>query len=92
MGSFNATLLVLVLAVMGVVVTVLLLAVSRETLFWYWRSKGILKEPKDMLNQTHETALFIRKNIAGLKAAESASGLTKGKQSPPMGMDLPAQS
>jgi hypothetical protein len=89
MGNFSATLLVLVLAIVGIVLTVLLLAVSRETLFWYWRTKGILKEPKDILNQTHETALFIRKNIAGLKAADSAAGLPAAKPAPPMGMDMP---
>ncbi len=73
MGNFSAMLLILVFVVIGITLTILILAVLRETLFWYWRSKGVLNQPKDILNQNHETALIIRKSIAGLKAAEFAS-------------------
>jgi hypothetical protein len=72
MGNFSATLLILVLLIIAITLGILVLAVFRETLFWYWRSKGVLNEPKDILNQNHETAIIIRKSIAGLKAAEVA--------------------
>jgi hypothetical protein len=87
MGNFSAMLLILVFLVIGITLTILLLAVLRETLFWYWRSKGVLNEPKDILNQNpHETALIIRKSIAGLKAAEAAAKASK----PSVGQDIPA--
>ncbi len=67
MGSFSALLLILVFLVIGATLAILLLAVLRETLFWYWRSKGVMQEPEDILNRPHETALIIRKSIAGMK-------------------------
>jgi hypothetical protein len=67
MGNFSAMLLILVFLVIGVTLAILLLAVLRETLFWYWRSKGVMQEPEDILNRPHETALIIRKSIAGMK-------------------------
>lgn len=73
MGNFSATMLVLVCIVIAITVTILALVFIREFIFWYWRSKGVLKEPEDILNQYHETALIIRKSIAGLKAAELAA-------------------
>jgi hypothetical protein len=73
MGNLNTTLLILVCLVMGIVFLILILALIREGLFWYWRTKGILNEPRDILNQNHETALIIRKSIDGLRAAESAA-------------------
>lgn len=95
MGNFSAMLLILVFLVIGITLTILLLAVLRETLFWYWRSKGVLNEPKDILSQNHETALIIRKSIAGLKAAEVASRAasakaSQNKPSPSLGQDIPA--
>ena len=68
MGNFSAMLLILVFLVIGVTLAILFLAVLRETLFWYWRSKGLMQEPEDILNRPHETALIIRKSIEGMKA------------------------
>lgn len=73
MGNISAMLLILVFLVIGVTLAILFLAVLRETLFWYWRSKGVMQEPEDILNRPHETALIIRKSIAGMK-----SGLAPG--------------
>ncbi|GEM_PF-3106309 len=67
MGDFSAMLLILVFLVIGVTLAILFLAVLRETLFWYWRSKGLMQEPEDILNRPHETALIIRKSIEGMK-------------------------
>jgi hypothetical protein len=67
MGNFSAMLLILVFLVIGVTLAILFLAVLRETLFWYWRSKGLMQEPEDILNRPHETALIIRKSIEGMK-------------------------
>ncbi|HKP94661.1 MAG TPA: hypothetical protein VJ385_02785 [Fibrobacteria bacterium] len=71
MGNFSAVLLILVFLVIGVTLAILFLAVLRETLFWYWRSKGVMQEPEDILNRPHETALIIRKSIAGMKRGEA---------------------
>ncbi|MDB5106733.1 MAG: hypothetical protein JWP91_4422 [Fibrobacteres bacterium] len=70
MGNISAMLLILVFLVIGVTLAILFLAVLRETLFWYWRSKGVMQEPEDILNRPHETALIIRKSIAGMKTGE----------------------
>ncbi|MEO6094583.1 MAG: hypothetical protein ABIW76_02535 [Fibrobacteria bacterium] len=67
MGNFSTMLLILVFLVIGVTLSILFLAVLRETLFWYWRSKGLMQEPEDILNRPHETALIIRKSIEGMK-------------------------
>jgi hypothetical protein len=67
MGNISAMLLVLVFLVIGATLAILFLAVLRETLFWYWRSKGLMQEPEDILNRPHETALIIRKSIEGMK-------------------------
>ncbi len=87
MGNFSATLLVFALIIIAITMTILVLAVLREILFWYWRSKGVLSQPKDLLNKNHETALFIRKSIAGLKAADLAA---KNGATTPLSKDLPA--
>ncbi len=87
MGNFSATLLVFVLVIIAITMTILVLAVLREILFWYWRSKGVLSQPNDVLNKNHETALFIRKSIAGLKAADLAA--QKGSVKP-LSNDIPA--
>jgi hypothetical protein len=71
MGNFSAMLLILVLLVIGVTLAILFLAVLRETLFWYWRSKGVMQEPEDILTRPHETALIIRKSIAGMKTGQA---------------------
>lgn len=71
--------LILVFLVIGVTLVVLFLAVLRETLFWYWRSKGVIQESEDILTRPHETAFIIRKSIAGLKSGEAASA----KSNPP---------
>jgi hypothetical protein len=89
MGNFSTMLLILVFLVIAITLFILLLAVLRESLFWYWRSKGVLNEPKDILSQNHETALIIRKSIAGLKAAEAASKKAASKPSPSLGKDVP---
>lgn len=70
MGDSTAILLIMVFAVMGLIFFVLLLALTREILFWYWRSKGVAHAPQDILHHGHETAILIKKNIEGLKAAE----------------------
>lgn len=88
MGNFSAMLLILVFFVIAVTLGILFLAVLRETLFWYWRSKGVMQEPEDILNRPHETALIIRKSIAGMK-----SGLAPGAGSSPQssGKAVPAE-
>ncbi len=73
MGNFSAMLLILVFLIIGITLIILMLAVLRETLFWYWRSKGVTQEPQDILSKNHETALIIRKSINSLKAAEAAT-------------------
>ncbi len=90
MGNFSTMLLILVFLIIGIVFFILILALLREALFWYWRSKGILNEPKDILNQTHETALIIRKSIDGLKAADAAAKLKGTKTMPTRGQDRSA--
>ena len=71
MAGYNAVLLVLVFFVITITVTVVLLALFRETLFWYWRTKGIMHEPKDILSNQNDTAFLMKESIAGLKAEES---------------------
>jgi hypothetical protein len=70
MENSTTILLILVFAVMGLVFFVLLMALVRETLFWYWRTKGMAHAPRDIMNRGHETAILIKKNIEVLKAAE----------------------
>ena len=79
-GNISALMLILIFLVIGTTLVVLFLAVVRETLFWYWRSKGVIQESEDILTRPHETAFIIRKNIAGLKSGEAASA----KSSPPV--------
>lgn len=85
MENFNFTMAFLVFLVIGIVFFIVVLAILRETLFWYWRSKGILNQPKDILNQNHETALIIRKSIDGLKAADAATRSSLAKSRPNIG-------
>jgi hypothetical protein len=75
MGNTTTVLLILVFAVMGLTFLVLLMALIRETLFWYWRSKGVTQIPRDVLHKGHETAILIKKNIEGLKAAEKSASI-----------------
>ena len=67
MGDLSTMLLIFVFVVIGLTLTILLLTVLRETRFWYWRSKGVLNQPNDLVNRNHETALIIRKSIDGMK-------------------------
>jgi hypothetical protein len=76
-------LLILVFLVIGVTLAILFLAVLRETLFWYWRSKGVTQEPDDILNRPHETALIIRKSIEGMKTGLAPGAHLKAGQSKP---------
>lgn len=82
-------LLILVFLVIGVTLAVLFLAVLRETLFWYWRSKGVIQESEDILSRPHETAMIIRKSIAVMKSGEAAS---KSASSKPASAPQPAGS
>jgi hypothetical protein len=77
MGNISAMLLILVFLVIAVTLAILFLAVLRETLFWYWRSKGVMQEPDDILNRPHETALIIRKSIEGMKRGEAPGAQTR---------------
>ncbi len=90
MGDLSTMLLFFVFVVIGLTLTILLLTVLRETRFWYWRSKGVLNQPNDLLNRNHETALIIRKSIAGMKAAAEAEyRQTSGQDSQPLRRDIP---
>jgi len=83
MGNFRAMLLILVFVVIGATLAILFLAVLRETLLWYWRSKGVTHEPADLLQGPHETALIIRKSIEGMKTGQAPGAHVRaGKQSP----------
>lgn len=83
MGNFSAMLLILVFLVIGITLAILFLAVLRETLFWYWRSKGVTHEPADLLQGPHETALIIRKSIEGMKAGQAPGAhVNAAKQKP----------
>ena len=95
MGNFSAMLLILVFLIIGATLAILFLAVLRETLFWYWRSKGVTHEPADLLQGPHETALIIRKSIEGMKAgADPGAHVRAGKQKPaaPAPSDPPLKS
>ena len=71
MGNFSTALLIIVFVIIGLTFSILVLALLREGLFWYWRSKGIMQEPDDILSRPHETALIIRKSIEGMKRGEA---------------------
>ena len=73
MANNTTILLILVFAIMGLTLFVLLMTLVRETLFWYWRNKGVIKAPQDILHSGHETAILLKKNIEGLKAAEATT-------------------
>lgn len=77
MASYNAILLILVFFVILLTITVVLLALFRETLFWYWRSKGVVHSPQDILHHTHDTAVLLRSSIEELKAEETRRRLAK---------------
>ncbi|MDQ3001909.1 MAG: hypothetical protein M3Y08_11700 [Fibrobacterota bacterium] len=77
MGNISTMLLILVFFVIAVTLAILFLAVLREILFWYWRSKGVMQEPDDILNRPHETALIIRKSIEGMKRGEAPGAHTR---------------
>jgi hypothetical protein len=83
MGNYSTALLVVIFLIIALTLLVLFLALLRETLFWYWRSKGVVQPPQDILSKPHETALIIRKNIDGLrkKEAEMRAGM-KTEKSP----------
>jgi hypothetical protein len=84
MGNFSAMLLILVFLVIGATLAILFLAVLRETLFWYWRSKGVTHEPADLLQGPHETALIIRKSSEGMKKGLAPGAhVRSGQQTPP---------
>ena len=72
MTGYNAILLIVVFFVMVLTIAVVFLALVRETLFWYWRTKGVMQPPQDILKKSHETAILLRKSIAELKAEDSA--------------------
>ena len=71
MGSYSTALLIVMVSIIALTILVLLLALFRESLFWYWRSKGVMQPPEDILSKPHETALLIKKSIAQLKSEES---------------------
>jgi hypothetical protein len=83
MGNFSAMLLILVFLVIGATLAILFLAVLRETLYWYWRSKGVTHEPADLLQGPHETALIIRKSIEGMKTGLAPGAHVRASESPP---------
>ena len=72
MGNYSTVLLVVIFVIIALTLLVLFLTLLRETLFWYWRSKGVVHQPQDILSRSHDTALIIRKNIDGLKRGEEA--------------------
>lgn len=77
MGNYSTVLLVVIFLIIALTLLVLFLTLLRETLFWYWRSKGVVQQPQDILSRPHETALIIRKNIDGLKKNEEAKRMAK---------------
>jgi hypothetical protein len=92
MGNFSAMLLILVFLVIGATLAILFLAVLRETLFWYWRSKGVTHEPADLLQGPHETALIIRKSIEGMKTGLAPGAHVRSAQQNPPAKKSPAES
>lgn len=83
MGNFSAMLLILVFLIIGATLAVLFLAVLRETIFWYWRSKGVTHEPADLLQGPHETALIIRKSIEGMKTGQAPGAHVRASMQKP---------
>jgi hypothetical protein len=71
MGNYSTVLLVVIFLIIALTLLVLFLTLLRETLFWYWRSKGVVHPPQDILGKSHDTALIIRKSIDGLKKEEA---------------------
>jgi len=78
MGSHTTILLVMVFGLMGITFLILFMALIRETLFWYWRTKGVMQQPQDILYRSHDTAMIVRKSIDGLKSAEAKSVEAQG--------------
>jgi hypothetical protein len=71
MGNYSTVLLVVIFLIIALTLLVLFLALLRETLFWYWRSKGVVHPPQDILGKSQDTALIIRKSIDGMKKEEA---------------------
>lgn len=71
MGNYSTVLLIVIFLIIALTLLVLFLTLLRETLFWYWRSKGVVQPPQDILSRPQDTALIIRKSIDGLKKQEA---------------------
>lgn len=71
MGNYSTVLLVVAFLIIALTLLVLFLTLLRETLFWYWRNKGVVQPPQDILSRPQDTALIIRKNIDGLRKQEA---------------------
>jgi hypothetical protein len=72
MANYSTALLVVIFLIIAVTLLVLFLTLLRETLFWYWRNKGVVQPPQDILSRPHDTALIIRKSINDLKKEEAS--------------------
>lgn len=70
MANYSTALLVVIFVIIAATLLVLFMTLLRETLFWYWRNKGVVQPPQDILSRPHDTALIIRKSINDLKAEE----------------------
>lgn len=82
MGNYSTVLLVVIFLIIALTLLVLFLTLLRETLFWYWRSKGVVHQPQDILSKPHDTALIIRKNIDGLKREEAKRQVSDLRKQP----------
>ncbi|HLP40622.1 MAG TPA: hypothetical protein VK465_03870 [Fibrobacteria bacterium] len=78
MANHSTVLLVVVFLIIALTLLVLFLTLLRETLFWYWRNKGVVQPPQDILSKPHETALIIRKSI-DLKKEEARRVMNRQK-------------
>jgi hypothetical protein len=72
MANYSTVLLVVIFLIIALTLLVLFMTLLRETLFWYWRSKGVVQHPEDILSKPHDTALIIRKSINDLKKEEAS--------------------
>jgi hypothetical protein len=77
MANLSTALLVVIFLIIGATLLVLFLTLLRETLFWYWRNKGVVQAPQDILSRPHDTALIIRKSIDDLQKAEASRKMAR---------------
>lgn len=77
MANFSTALLVVSFLIIAATLLVLFMTLLREALFWYWRNKGVVQTPQDILSRPHDTALIIRKSIDDLQKAEASRKIAR---------------